>query len=158
MSKARYRVRNKNAISRGFKSLSAHANGTADVVIRNMGRAGLANLLYAHELSEYLSEHPIHPKSSDDMLAYAVARDGSILESGRHRSDNPEFHGSAEEWARNQAASEKGRIAVVLSDMRGPFDDHEIDMLLMAEEYIAEDWGDGVSSKFLSPGSVNKPD
>lgn len=162
MSRPNYKVRNRNAIRKAVKEYSSYEKSVAEIVMRNMGRAGLKGLLYAHEESMHYfgHTHNIHLNESDNMLAYAVANDGNVIESGHHTAGD-EFVGQAESTAREIAQAIHGWAAVIVSDCKGSPDisdrlhwaeiQHEEDMLRISAEFIAEDWGDGRSSTFLIP-------
>ena len=158
MSRPNYKVRNRNAIGKAISGYLSYEKSVAEIVMRNMGRAGLKNLLYAHEESMHYfgHTHSIHLEESDNMLAYAVADNTRrIVESGHHTSGT-EFVGKAETTACEIAKNINGWAAVIVSDVKGPFHTgesipHEEDMLRISAEFIADDWGDGKSSTFLIP-------
>ncbi len=157
MSNPRYKVRNKNAIERGFKSLKTQADSTENVVMRNIARDLLHQLLRFHD--EY---DAVNHQVEENTLAYALAHNGTIVESGFHRGgDKDDLPGDALEQATDVATSNHGWVAVILSDMMGFYDfPKEEDMLHDTASEIDNRWGTGLhgSSKYLTPGAIQKPE
>lgn len=165
MSRANYRLRNRNAIKRGFERLKKTADFTCRNVVVNMGRDGLIQLVDAHRLLiDGHDGHHLH-LIEENTLGYAVAHDGMIIESGYHNGSGIEpLPGEAMEMARTFLQGLHGWRAVILSDMKwGHYDGHEEDMLNYAREVLRDKWDGGVfgsgkvETVYIIPNSIDKP-
>lgn len=161
MSKPNYRLRNRNAIKRGFSRLSTYAKNTCEAVMVNVARDGLARLIQAHEISDQLfgHEHNWHLDETNT-LGYALAHDGVIVESGYH--DGGGWRGGALNMAKDAVSGTKGWVAVILADMQfGHYHyittPHEEDMIHWVAEAVRDDWYGGINSVYIIPGSIPKP-
>ena len=155
MSKANYRLRNRNAIRRGFKNYGTYAAGVEKVVMVNMARAGLHALLEEHERTDSLMHH----STERNTLAYALSHDGTIVESGYHNGGGDDLPGDALEVATQIASEHSGWCAVILSDLKFGFYNValEEDLLNAARGDIENAWSGMFESSFLIPGAITKP-
>lgn len=161
MSRANYRVRNQNAIKRGFNKLLNYEQKMSEAVMRNIVRDGLNKLIDAHEISVQLFGHS-HNWHLDETntLGYALAHDGKIIESGYH--DGGGWRGGALGMAQDIVRQQKGWVAVILADMQmGHYHfitiPHEEDMIHYAAEAIRDEFFAGLDSVYIIPGSIPKP-
>ena len=152
-----YKSRNANAIKRGFKNFGSYAAHMEDVVMRNMARDGLFALLREHNLHDEFLNHP----QEKDTLAYALAHDGMIIESGYHNGKEDDLPGDALNQARQVASAHKGWCAVILSDMQYGWYSVvlEEDLLNAARGDIEDNYSRSLfgNSEYFIPGAIPKP-
>lgn len=151
-----YKVRNRNAIKRGFTNLKSYGEKMSEVVMRNMARDGLHSLLNEHDIHEAYLNHTCE----DNTLAYALAHNGAIIESGYHNGGDDELPGDAKAQAEEIARSHNGYCAVILSDMMGWYKiTLEEDLLNAARGDIQDHYGSNLfgKSEYLVPGAIPKP-
>lgn len=161
-----YKIRNRNTIERAFKNLSSREESLCEVIMRNVARDGLNELIEKHELSSTLFGHT-HSRHLEEIntLAYALSHEGRVVESGYHKGPgNDDLPGDAENKARRIAGDGSGWVAVILADMENLWYHfeytgvpHEEDMLLWSEENIRNKLLSGKSSEYVTPGSIPKP-
>ena len=158
MSGPNYRLRNQNAIKRGFSHLATYANNTVRVVATNMAHDGLASLIEVHRLM--IGGHDGHHFHliEENTLGYAVAHDGVVVETGYHHgSGNEPLPGEAVEMAKIITEGTIGWRVVIISDLLwAHYDGHEEDMLNTARGVLSDKWN-GINSIYLIPGAIPKP-
>jgi hypothetical protein len=147
--------KNKSAFKRGFESLRKYADGMSEVVMRNMARDGLNALLYEHDTHE----SNMHHATEKNTLAYALAHNGVLVESGYHNGGEDDLPGDALENAIKLACEQSGWCAVILSDLNGGWYNValEEDLLNAARGDIQDNWGGFFGNEYLTPGAVPKP-
>lgn len=141
---ARYQSRNESVIKRAFARLSASEQ---DVALRGMvslAQAGMAFLVEAHDNRRAGLSHT----EEEDTMAYAVARDGQIVESGFYKGgDGTEIPGDAMSTAERLVSGSTGWVAIILSDMEGWYRvDWEMDFLHYSADHIKSNF-----NKFFKP-------
>ena len=160
-SRTNYKARNSTTIKRAFANFKAREEALCEVMMRNAARDGLNKLIEAHELSVQLfgHEHSMHLDETNT-LGYALAHDGTIVESGCHEGGG--FRGGALGMAQDLVRGKKGWVAVILADMQfGHYHfneiPHEEDMLYWTAEAVRDEFYGGLNSVYVIPGSIPKP-
>ena len=151
-----YRVRNRNAIKRGFTNLESYGEKMSEVVMQNMARDGLRALLYEHDLHDSFLNHP----AEKNTVAYALAHNGSIIESGYHNGGEDDVPGNALQQAEALARTRNGFCAVILSDMMGWYNFAlEEDLLNAARGDIQDNYASNLfgTREYFVPGAIPKP-
>jgi hypothetical protein len=99
-----------------------------------VGKAALDFVVQAHREHDSGMMH-IH---EDNTLAYAVARDGDVFDSGKFSGGGEYEPGLAADEAKEIASATKGFVAVMFSDMTGGWYNAtlEMDFLALAREEI----------------------
>lgn len=168
MSGPNYKVRNRNTIKKAFDNFRKYVDGVCEVVVRNITRDGIQQLVDAHRMVFGLHDgHPMH-LIEENTLGYAIAHDGVIVESGYHKGSGAEpLPGEAVEMARYALEGTIGWCGIVISDLVwSHYDDHEEDMQRYAIDVIRDRWDGGVfgesaeniRSIYVIPGSIPKPE
>lgn len=155
MSRANYKVRNRNAIKRGFEWLGKYEAGICDVYMRNIARDMLTQLLRFHDENDEL-----HHKEEKNTLAYALAHDGAVVESGFHNGSEDDLPGRALEIATGILSGTHGWVAVVVSELEGWYNiADEEDMLHSTASEIQQKSLSSLfgSSEYLTIGAIPKP-
>ena len=130
---ANYSAKNQKTIATAF----ARFQRTEEEIVRNgmirLAQAGLAFLVEAHEQFQPGLYHP----EEDDTLAYAVAEDGVIVESGSYNGEGGDIPGDARNKAVKLLSGTRGWVAVILSEMEGWYRvDWEMDFLQLSADEV----------------------
>lgn len=154
-----YKLRNSNKIKKGFERLSERANSISEVIMRNAARDGLNKLIEAHEMALQLvgGNREFH-LVENNTLAYALAHNGAIVESGYHNGGGERGGalGMAKEAVSNSA---EGWKAAIVSDiqMGHYYLDDEEDLIHIAAESVRDELYGGPNSEYITPGAIPKP-
>lgn len=134
-----YKSQNTAAIKRGFEWLRKYSDEVIRNGMINIARAGLLFLVDAHEMFNIGEDHS--HLSEDNTLAWAVAHDGSIVESGDLQGGGSDMPGNARTEAEGIISQTTGWVAVIYSDMKGWYRaDWEEEYLNYSREMVAADF------------------
>lgn len=113
---AGYSTQNRNTITKSFQRLRKSEDAISREGMVRVVKAGMDSLLEAHYNHPIAHEHP----EEENTLAYAIAHDGVIVESGRHNGiGSDDMPGEAQSKAASLLSGTTGWTAVILSEMEG---------------------------------------
>jgi hypothetical protein len=134
-----YKSKNKATIKRAFSRFRSISEDAIRNGMVNIARTGLLFLVDAHEMFNIQELH--NHLNEDNTLAWAVAHNGSIIESGDLLGGGSDMPGNAELEARNLLGGTTGWVAVIYSDMKGWYRaDWEEEYLNYSRDMIASDF------------------
>lgn len=131
-----YRTQNRNTITKSFRRLRNSEERTMREGMVKVAKAGMDYLLEAHDNHPIAHEHP----EEENTMAYAVAHNGTIVESGNHHgSGSEDMPGNALSKAASLLSGTQGWTAVILSEMEGWYRaDWEINFLQSSADEIRD--------------------
>lgn len=100
-------------IAKAFSRLASSEERIIGDGLKRLALTGLAFLVEAHDNHPAAHNHP----EENDTMAYAVAREGAVIEAGAFSGGNSVPNSNAESKARALVAGTHGWVAVILSDM-----------------------------------------
>lgn len=134
-----YQSQNRATITKAFARFQKDVNDVIKAGMVNIAQAGLLFLVDAHEMFHIGDEH--HHLNEDNTLAWAVAHDGMIVESGDLHGGGSDMPGNASVEAANLLHGTSGWVAVIYSDMKGWYRaDWEEEYLNYSRDMVAADF------------------
>lgn len=132
---AKYQTQNKNTIARAFLRFRKEEESIIREGMARVAKAGMDYLVQAHEQFQSGLHHP----DEDDTMAYAVAHDGVVVESGAYNGGGGDIPGDAKNKAIELLSGSKGWTAIIISDMEGWYRvDWEMGFLQSSADEIME--------------------
>ena len=140
---AGYQSKNAKVIDNAVMRFRANAEKAIEAGIKNLALAGMSFLVEAHDSHR---EGMLHTEE-DNTLAYAVAHDGTIIESGSFKGNGDDMPGDAMNKAKSLLSGTSGWVAIILSEMEGWYRvDWEQDFLHYSAEQVRQNF-----RKFFKP-------
>lgn len=140
---AGYQSKNEKVIRNAFTRFRANVDRIIENGMRNLAQAGMAFLVDAHDSHR---DNMMHTEEVDT-LGYAVAHNGTIIESGSYKGGGDDFPGDAMNKAKALLAGTSGWVAIILSEMEGWYRvDWEQDFLHYSADQVRQNF-----RKFFKP-------